>query len=396
MKQRIVFSFTVIIAILCSCSPRSPIEPISVDVSFDEIQNTQDETLEKMSVSQPPIEAQTVSATLLAVGDNLIHDVIYQQALTRGEGKEYQFFPVYSAIADTISQADIAYINQETPIASSKSPSSYPLFNSPPELADTLSDIGFDVINLANNHMLDQGVSGLQETVHLLSNNPNFSVIGVNSASPIINCNGISFGFVGFTQHTNGISLPKTNSEMIIYTDQLDLIQQQIQEIQNSVDVTVVSVHWGEEGSSAPTPYQKELAQKLTEWGADIIIGTHPHVLQPIEYLTASNGHRSLVMYSLGNFVSAQAERANLVGGIAKLTIEKDSSEEISIINPHIDFVVTQYGPGYSNLHLVPLEAYTDELATQHGITKRSGQSLSPDYINELIHSVIDPEFLRS
>ena len=147
---------------------------------------------------------------------------------------------------------------------------------------------------------------------------PQGAVIGVNGAVPVVERNSIRFGFAAFTQHTNGIPLPQDKQEMITYTDQTERMHQQIEQLEQTADLTVVSVHWGEENSTTPTDYQRELAQQLTEWGADLIIGTHPHVLQPVEEITSPNGNRATVLYSLGNFISAQADRANLVGAIAK------------------------------------------------------------------------------
>ena len=119
---------------------------------------------------------------------------------------------------------------------------------------------------------------------------------------------------------------------MITYTDQTERMHQQIEQLEQTADLTVVSVHWGEENSTTPTDYQRELAQQLTEWGADLIIGTHPHVLQPVEEITSPNGNRATVLYSLGNFISAQVDRANLVGAIAQIEVEKnlDSGEMTS------------------------------------------------------------------
>ena len=201
--------------------------------------------------------------------------------------------------------------------------------------------------------------------------------------------NGIRFGFAAFTQHTNGIPLPQDKQEMITYTDQTERMQQQIEQLEQTADLTVVSVHWGEENSTTPTDYQRELAQQLTEWGADLIIGTHPHVLQPVEEITSPNGNRATVLYSLGNFISAQADRANLVGAIAQIEVEKDpSTEKITIHPPQLQPVITCYQSGYAQLHLLPFCDYTGELADQRG------QPLSRDYIRQLVSSVVDPAFL--
>ena len=284
MRLKHFFACLLAVALLCGCTPRT------AEVQTPPVQSPpKPEQAEPTSPPQPP--AAPAHATLLAVGDNLIHDVIYWQAKT-DDG--YDFLPAYQAVAPLIQQADLSFINQETPVVAENPPASYPLFNSPVQLADSLQQLGFDIVNLANNHMLDQHAAGLQSTLSLMQEHfePQGAVIGVNGAVPVVERNGIRFGFAAFTQHTNGIPLPQDKQEMITYTDQTERMQQQIEQLEQTADLTVVSVHWGEENSTTPTDYQRELAQQLTEWGADLIIGTHPHVLQPVEEITSPNGNR--------------------------------------------------------------------------------------------------------
>lgn len=371
--------------LLCACTARSAqpqAKPATAPVVQQQVEPTPQPEPE-------PVKLPPSQATLLAAGDNLIHDVIYWQAQARAADGGYDFLPVYSAVSQEIADADLAFINQETPIAASNPPSSYPLFNSPPQLAQNLAALGFDIVNLANNHMLDQGIEGLTETEQALRENNIPAITGTDGAVPVLEREGIIFSFIGFTEHTNGIPLPQGQEEKITYTDQPERMQQQVKEASQIADVAVVSVHWGQENSTSPTPAQRELAQQLADWGADIIIGTHPHVLQPVEQLTAADGRQVWVLYSLGNFVSAQADRPNLVGAMAEIAVEKDAaSGEISISAPQLAFTVTMYGPGYSDLHLVQLSDYTDQLAAQHGVAGYCGQPLTPAYIEELLGSI--------
>ncbi|MFR8759784.1 MAG: CapA family protein [Negativibacillus sp.] len=360
MRLKHFFACLLAVALLCGCTPRT------AEVQTPPVQSPpKPEQAEPTSPPQPP--APPTHATLLAVGDNLIHDVIYWQAKT-DDG--YDFFPAYQAVAPLIQQADLSFINQETPVVAENPPASYPLFNSPVQLADSLQQLGFDIVNLANNHMLDQHAAGLQSTLSLMQEHfePQGAVIGVNGAVPVVERNGIRFGFAAFTQHTNGIPLPQDKQEMITYTDQTERMQQQIEQLEQTADLTVVSVHWGEENSTTPTDYQRELAQQLTEWGADLIIGTHPHVLQPVEEITSPNGNRATVLYSLGNFISAQADRANLVGAIAQIEVEKDpSTEKITIHPPQLQPVVTCYQAGMRNCTCFPFATTPGSLPTNAG-----------------------------
>lgn len=386
MKQiKILLALALSACLFCACTARSA-RPQTQPVAAPPVQQQAAET------SQPepePVKLPPSRVTLLAVGDNLIHDVIYWQAQARAADGGYDFLPVYSAVAQEIADADLAFINQETPIAASKAPSSYPLFNSPPQLAQNLAALGFDVVNLANNHILDQGIDGLSETEQALRENKIPAITGTGGSVPVLEREGISFSFVGFTEHTNGIPLPQGQEEKITYTNQAERMRQQVEQAAQIADVAVVSVHWGQENRTTPTPAQRELAQQLADWGADIIIGTHPHVLQPVEQLTAADGRQVWALYSLGNFVSAQADRPNLVGAMAEIAVEKDAaSGEISISAPQLSFTVTMYGPGYSDLRLVRLSDYTDELAAQHGVAGYCGQPLTPAYIKKLLGSI--------
>ena len=211
MKKMLLRLLSLIIILgCCGCNsqPSAPKEenlPSPESVSVTEEAPAEEKTPEDI-ISE---------ATLLAVGDNLIHDVIYYQAAKRTDDSSYDFLPVYEQVREQISAADLAYINQETQMAKSKEPSTYPMFNTPTEMAENLSELGFDVINLANNHMLDKGVSGLRETMELLHATDGISaVIGAYDAPEgygepvVIEKNGIKFGFVGFTQHTYGLPLP--------------------------------------------------------------------------------------------------------------------------------------------------------------------------------------------
>ena len=237
MRLKHFFACLLAVALLCGCTPRT------AEVQTPPVQSPpKPEQAEPTSPPQPP--APPTHATLLAVGDNLIHDVIYWQAKT-DDG--YDFLPAYQAVAPLIQQADLSFINQETPVVAENPPASYPLFNSPVQLADSLQQLGFDIVNLANNHMLDQHAAGLQSTLSLMQEHfePQGAVIGVNGAVPVVERNGIRFGFAAFTQHTNGIPLPQDKQEMITYTDQTERMQQQIEQLEQTADLTVVSVRLG-------------------------------------------------------------------------------------------------------------------------------------------------------
>jgi poly-gamma-glutamate synthesis protein (capsule biosynthesis protein) len=342
---------------------------------------------------QPETPPETPkSVTLTAVGDNLIHDVIYWQAKS---GDSYDFSPVYRRVKEQIEAADIAYINQETPLVPGEPPSSYPQFNTPVEMAADLQETGFDVLGIANNHMLDRGASGLAKTIGTIRSTEGLTLTGAylhaeeQKTIPLVESGGLRFSFLGFTEHTNGIPLPKDSSGMIVYTENITQIRQLMALARQQSDVVVVSVHWGNENSFTPTAAQEALAQELADLGAHLIIGTHPHVLQPATYLNRKLGGKTLVLYSLGNFVSAQITPANLVAAMAEVTFTPGAKKTTPITITHrFTPIVTHYEGSFRGLSIYPLAEYTDELAAKHGVRQR-GYAFTREGIEDILRETI-------
>ena len=159
--------------------------------------------------------------------------------------------------------------------------------------------------------------------------------------------------------------------------------------------MVVVSAHWGNEYTHEPTEAQRTLAQKLASWGADVIIGTHPHVIQPVEYITNPDGSKTLVAYSLGNFISAQDRGPRMLGGVLNFEIViNNATREASFENVRFSGVVTHYGYSYSNLRIYPLADYTEELASKHGVLDKT-PDFSLQYLYDIMNKVIDKQFLQ-
>ena len=158
--------------------------------------------------------------------------------------------------------------------------------------------------------------------------------------------------------------------------------------------MVIVNAHWGEEYTHEPNDNQRSLAQKLASWGADVIIGTHPHVIQPVEYIVNSDGRKTLVAYSLGNFISAQNRGPRMLGGMLNFEVVKNNATgEIALENVKFSGVVTHYGYGYSNIRVYPLEDYTQELASKHGVLSKTSD-FSLQYLYDILNDVIDKQFL--
>lgn len=376
-------------------------EPVSA-----ESHETSSEVFSEEPVSsEEPEDAVPEPATvrLMGVGDDLIHDGLYNQANKRaGGGDNYDFAYAYENVKEVLSLADISSINQETMLASIFPPSSYPMFNSPTQLGDALIDLGFDVINHANNHSIDKGEAGIISTLNYWQGNPPIKVTGAYrnrkdyEEVKMVERNGIKFGFVGMTELTNGLSLPADTEVILMRTADEDEIKAQIERAKAVCDVVVVNVHWGVEYTHQPNEMQKDLAKKMIDWGADIILGHHPHVIQPVEYIERTDGTRGVVAYSLGNFISLQSEGPRMIGGLLDVVVKKDfETDETTIDSARFVPIITHYDKGYANGRNYTLEDYTEELALSHGV-RAATPEFSIEYINDIVKSVIDEEFLTS
>ncbi len=348
----------------------------------------------------PPLpEIVKTQVNLKAAGDNLIHNSIYEQAYSRGSGS-YDFSYAYKNVSDIISSGDISLLNQETVMTPLYEPSTYPRFNSPIELKNEMLKIGFDVFNQANNHTLDKGEKGIISALDEWNNTPEALVTGVykneEDYSQIRrkNVNGIEFAFIGMTELTNGLSLPEGSEVVLLRTFEEDKIKARIEKAKTFADVVVVNVHWGVEYSHTPNSAQKKLAQKMADWGADLIVGHHPHVLQPIEWLKATDGRDVLCAYSLGNFISAQSMGPRMVGGVLDVTFSKNNLlKNPRIVSAKLIPIVTHYDRGYKNIRIYPFSEYSKELAQSHGV-RAYDETFNYNYIENMLKKVIGEDFL--
>jgi len=358
--------------------------------------------------TQPPPEP--TSAHFLAVGDNLVHSCVYNTAAQHSpDGVDYDFHYCYEHVADKVAAADLAFVNQETIICNGKYDVSGTNlnFNSPVELGEDMIDVGFDIFNMANNHVLDKGSEGMEFTLDYwdeqMAEHSNVVVMGAyRNEEDMLNyrmteVNDITVGFLGYTEHTNGYHLPENSDMVIVYTDEEELIQKQISELSEQVDCVVVSMHWGVEDSHVVTDEVRELAQKLVNWGADVVIGTGSHTLESMEYLTREDGSQGFVFYSLGNFISGQTDNFNMIGGMGEFEICKSAEGEITIEDVTLTPVITHYESGMTNVRTYPYYLYTDELVETHNVPYAPGGSSKRwnwDVINGIIHENVPEEFL--
>ncbi|MGN0983287.1 MAG: CapA family protein, partial [Gemmiger sp.] len=317
---------------------------------------------------QPVVETVRFSAT----GDDLIHDGIYLQARARGTDGYYDFSYAYENMRDFYASFDVNWLNQETLVNDDYDPSGYPCFSTPGDITDALYSVGFRVFSLSNNHSYDKGARGIASSLAHWAAMPedvvSMGFYDLDSYDDYVyqTVNGITFGYLSYTEYTNGIPTPAGTDHGIVYLSQTDVIARQIAEMRPHCDVLVVSCHWGVEGSHVVNDFQKETAQWLADQGADLIIGTHPHVTQTAQWLTAADGRPAFVTYSLGNFINAQSSPDNMIGAILDITFQKttwpDGSVSIELLDPKLHGVITQYEAGYQNVRVYPYRDYTDEL----------------------------------
>ena len=308
------------------------------------IQNTEtsEETNNTQNTQSPTNEVTKKSTTInmALTGDIMCHNTIYKDAYNSANGN-YDFSYIFDDIKYHIQTADIAVGNLETTFAgASKGYSSYPMFNTPENLAYTLKKVGFDVLSTANNHCYDSGYKGIESTIDFLDD-ADISHTGTYKSEEdqntilIKNVKGIEIAFLSFTYGTNGIKVPSDKFYSVNLIDK-DLIKKQLNlAISQNPDLICVSMHWGVESQTIPNAEQKELADFLFNNGADIIIGNHPHVLQNSEKreITLSDGTTKdgFVVYSLGNLLADQNKKYTRDSAILTLNITKDENDKIKI-----------------------------------------------------------------
>ena len=293
------------------------------------------------------------SATFIAVGDALIHGAVYKDAYSNGV---YNFNNMFTEVKPIIEQYDLKYYNQETILGgTSLGLSSYPLFNSPQEVGDAFMNMGFNLVSLATNHSLDYGERGLINSINYWGKQEGVIAAGSYESEEsrvtprIMEKSGITYTLLSYSTLTNGLRIPYGKDYLFdLYSE--EKVKADIERVRDKVDVVMVAMHWGAEYTHTPVQEEKTIAKYLASLGVDIVIGTHPHVIQPIDFID-----NTMVIYSLGNFISSQIGIERLVGLMASVTIKKtvtDGNVTITLEEPAAQLVYTRkagitYGAGF-------------------------------------------------
>ena len=338
--------------------------------------------------------------SFVGVGDNLLHSTVYKDAKT--SSGSYDFTNMYSEVKPLISQSDIAFINQETPIAGTDMGlSNYPLFNGPTEVAQNLEDVGFDLASLATNHSLDKGVEGLERTYEAFAKTDILTAGSATSqemSNEIVTFekNGITFSFLAYTYGTNGMSA--NNDYSVSYLEK-EKITKDIEKAKLISDSVIVSAHWGNENVFEPTEFQEEFAQLFADLEVDVVIGHHPHTIQPVEWKTGIKGNQTLIVYSLGNFVGNMLSVDNSIAGMISFDfLKKSDTNDVTIENVEwiplvIHFEGSESVGNSKNFMVYPLEKYTQELSEKHFLDGYNQQRVTVDYIYKRTKETINEEF---
>lgn len=283
---------------------------------------------------------EDITIKMTVIGDIMCHNTQYQDAYNSSSGK-YNFEYVFDDIKDKLSKSDITVGNLETTFAGAKRGySSYPTFNTPEALGTALKNVGIDVLSTANNHCMDTGYNGICSTIQKLdklgiAHTGTYKTKKDSEEILIKDVKGIKIAFLSYTYGTNGISIPKDKSFSVNLINKKK-IKSDLEKAKNlNVDLISVSMHWGIEYKQTPTDEQKDLADFLFENGADIILGSHPHVLEKMEKRTIKledgTTKDGFLIYSLGNFMSGQYYDYTKQSIILDLEFTKHGDGKVSI-----------------------------------------------------------------
>ena len=292
------------------------------------------------------LEDSLLTAKLCFVGDLMCHSTQFNYA--KVDADSFDFTGVFREVKSYLSEADLTIGNLETVIAGKENGySGYPYFNAPDDFVYALKDAGLDLLITANNHALDQGWDGVKRTIDVINENKihrtgTFTSQEDQDSIRIFQINSIKIAILAYSENTNGVSIPKGKNFIINLIDEERIKRDILLARNRNVDLVLVHLHYGPEYNREPSDYQKEIVRKIIEAGADIIIGGHPHVIQPFEYFQTNNTKldSGFVAYSLGNFISNQRWRYSDAGVILNIQISKNLFTDSVNIND-VDYIPT-------------------------------------------------------
>lgn len=362
--------------------------------SSDEVEeklDVQDALTEKqaeMPMKSPTEAPSSEELTIVMVGDVLLHTPVEESCME--EDGSYDYDSLFAGTKDVIADADLALVNQEVIIGGAElGISGYPAFNADFTLADSLVNAGFDVICHATNHALDKGRKGLISCAeNWRENYPEVTVLGIHDSADaatsggaepaVIERNGMRIAILNYTYGTNGIALPEDMPYAVDLLNEEQVVAD-IKVAEEIADFTIVCPHWGTEYRLSADAMQEKWTKIFLENGVDLVLGTHPHVIEPIEWIVdEESGQRMLVYYSLGNFVNwtsgtGEGTANRMVGGMAGVTLERDEDGEVEIADYGVRALVSHVEDGPDGVCTYFLSAYDETKASENAITRQDG-----------------------
>ncbi len=422
---QITFLGLLTIAGLCSCGQKHSTSPAQADVEVPSYQiqsrnnhfvidedNVSQSINETISSATEAVSNQTTTPVdnadntfnIIMVGDVLLHDRLEDNC--RQDDGSYDYSTLFEHTKNEIAAADLAIVNQEVIIAGEAlGISGYPAFNTSFNLADDLVDAGFDVILHATNHALDKGAGGILSCIdNWSSSHPDTIVLGIHDEDPqglqnnivtIANETGatINVAILNYTYGTNGIPMPESMPWAVDILEKEKVVSD-IKAAKELADFVIVCPHWGTEYRLTPDSSQEAWTSVFLENGVDLVLGTHPHVTEPIEWLSDDSGHSMLVYYSLGNFVNWTAGEGDgvsnrMLGGMARVTLEAGGDGSVSISDYDIEALVSHVTPEKGKSTVYPLSEYTADLADNNAIISQDS-NFSYEYLENLANEIFD------
>ena len=343
-----------------------------------------------------PENGGTISVVM--VGDVLLHEPITESGLADGGTRNYDH--LFANVKSAVEKADLALVNEEVILGGEEIGfSGYPRFNGPYEIADAEAAAGFDVILQATNHALDKGKDGLLNDLDYYHTHfPELSVTGIYDSKEardticVREVGGVKIAILNYTYSTNGQEIPDDMPWAIAMLDR-DAVRIDFEKAREQADYIIVCPHWGTEYSHEVSGYQRGWAELFVELGADLILGAHPHVIEPVETMTATDGKIVPVFWSVGNFICSTAREGDgvadqMVGAMAHVTLEIAEDGSVTTATWEALPLVTQMAYGYKAPTTYFLSDYTDALASESKVTERD-PAFSLEYVRELCREVL-------
>ena len=366
--------FAVVYGIMVSASSCAPQDAVQPEVGAQSQSAAEAESAAAEQPSEPAVLPGT-RVSFVAVGDNVPNDVLgaYADAQAGDEGDgSYDYKPLFAHVKPLVQEADLSYIDQEVHIGGDEiGPSGYPSFNTTDEMADAVVDCGFDLVASATNHAYDWGAFGAVEHSRAVWNEQPVAFTGTATSEeeaaeiPVVERNGITFALLNYTYGVNGYTQEDIPRYAVNFIDE-DRIREDVARAREQADVVLAAMHWGTENETEPDAQERQWAQLLADLGVDVVLGSHPHVTQPLTWLTGADGNRTLVAYSLGNFIIQHADPTpynDLEGMLACDFVKYADGEE-----PPADAADHDAASGYTNAAGITIERVRWIPLVYHGV----------------------------